>query len=124
MGSRAALLSPDDLVGFLNKIFSAFDELAEIHGLEKIKTIGDAYMAAAGMPSPVHDPTHRVAEMALDMQLTVEAMSRDFPTGLNDYRLTSVGSAMWFSRYCNTTSSMMAPLVVEKYPRPQNRRPQ
>ena len=79
---RTATLPPEDLVGFLNKIFSAFDVLAEKHGLEKIKTIGDAYMVAAGMPSPVGDPVHRVAEMGLDMQHTVEAMAPEFLEGL------------------------------------------
>ncbi|SPJ29190.1 adenylate/guanylate cyclase domain-containing protein [Falsiruegeria mediterranea] len=79
---RAVSLPPEDVVGFLNKIFSAFDELAEKHGLEKVKTIGDAYMVAAGMPSPVGDPVHRVAEMALDMQRVVIEMSSEFPEGL------------------------------------------
>ncbi len=79
---RAATLPPEEVVGFLNKVFRAFDELAEKHGLEKIKTIGDAYMVAAGMPTPVGDPVHRVAEMALDMQRTVEAMASEFPEGL------------------------------------------
>ncbi|WP_050932170.1 adenylate/guanylate cyclase domain-containing protein [Aestuariivita boseongensis] len=79
---RAASLPPEEVVGFLNKIFRAFDELAEKHGLEKIKTIGDAYMVAAGMPNPCGDPVHRVAEMALDMQSAVEAMAPDFPEGL------------------------------------------
>lgn len=79
---RAASLPPEQVVGFLNRIFSTFDELAEKHGLEKIKTIGDAYMVAAGMPSQVGDPVHRIAEMALDMQRATNAMSPDFSEGL------------------------------------------
>ncbi|MEW2915921.1 adenylate/guanylate cyclase domain-containing protein [Ruegeria sp. ANG10] len=79
---RAAKLPPVDVVAFLNKIFSAFDSLAEKHGLGKVKTIGDAYMAAAGMPNPCNDPVHRVAEMALDVQITVAQMSPDFAKGL------------------------------------------
>ena len=75
---RAAKLPPVELVEFLNKIFSSFDELAVKHGLEKIKTIGDAYMVAAGIPAAVSDPVHRVAEMALEMQQTVAAMSSEF----------------------------------------------
>lgn len=75
---KAATLPPVELVEFLNKVFSAFDELALRHGLEKIKTIGDAYMVAAGIPSAVSDPVHRVAEMALDMQQSVAAMSSEF----------------------------------------------
>ncbi|MBE1283207.1 MAG: HAMP domain-containing protein [Rhodobacteraceae bacterium] len=79
---KAATLPAEELVNFLNKIFSAFDELAERHGLEKIKTIGDAYMVAAGVPSAVQDPVHRVADMALDMQRTIAEMSLDFPERL------------------------------------------
>lgn len=79
---KAATLPPEEIVELLNRIFSAFDELAEKHGLEKIKTIGDAYMVAAGMPSPVGDPIHRAAEMATDMQRTVAKMSPEFSEGL------------------------------------------
>ena len=79
---RAARLPPEEVVGFLNTIFSAFDELAEKHGLEKIKTVGDAYMVAAGMPSPVGDPVHRVAAMALDMRQAVDRLSAEFAEGL------------------------------------------
>jgi class 3 adenylate cyclase len=64
---RAASLSAPDLVAFLNRVFTEFDTLAEKHELEKIKTIGDAYMVAAGMPDPRHDHAEAVAEMALDM---------------------------------------------------------
>jgi class 3 adenylate cyclase len=52
----------------LNVIFSEFDQLAEQHGLEKIKTIGDAYMVVAGLPTPRADHAQAIAEMALDMQ--------------------------------------------------------
>ncbi|MEP0940968.1 MAG: adenylate/guanylate cyclase domain-containing protein [Rhizobiaceae bacterium] len=79
---RAASLPPEQAVGFLNRIFSRFDMLTEEHGLEKIKTIGDAYMVAAGMPNPCNQPVHRVARMALDMQLAAEEMSPEFPDGL------------------------------------------
>lgn len=61
-------LSPIKLVDLLNQIFSAFDGLAEQLGLEKIKTIGDAYMVAAGLPTPRSDHTEAIAEMALAMQ--------------------------------------------------------
>ena len=49
----------------LDDLFSALDELAERHGLEKIKTIGDAYMAVGGLPEPRPDHAEAVAEMAL-----------------------------------------------------------
>lgn len=79
---RASKLPPEDLVRFLNEIFREFDVLAETHGLEKIKTIGDAYMVAAGLPLPVDDPVHRVARLALDMQRSVANMSSRLPGGL------------------------------------------
>jgi class 3 adenylate cyclase len=58
---------PEEVVALLDRIFSAFDELADRHGLEKIKTIGDAYMVAGGIPVPHPDPAAAVADMALDM---------------------------------------------------------
>ncbi|MCG6560607.1 adenylate/guanylate cyclase domain-containing protein [Ruegeria sp. 1NDH52C] len=72
---RSARMAPNDLVSFLNRIFSTFDELAAKHGLEKIKTIGDAYMVAAGLPQPVDRPVHRIAKMAFDMLATLRALS-------------------------------------------------
>jgi adenylate cyclase len=62
---------PARVVGVLDEIFKAFDELAERHGLEKIKTIGDAYMVAAGLPEPRPDHAQAMAEMAIDMQAAV-----------------------------------------------------
>ena len=58
---------PDKLVEELNSIFSKFDHLAEKYGLEKIKTIGDAYMVAGGIPVKSDNHTEQVAKMALDM---------------------------------------------------------
>jgi len=60
--------APERVVSVLDEIFSAFDALADRHGLEKIKTIGDAYMVASGIPDPRHDHAQAMAEMALDMQ--------------------------------------------------------
>ena len=64
----SARTSPKELVIVLNLIFSKFDQLAERHSLEKIKTIGDAYMVVAGLPTPHPDHALAIAEMALDMQ--------------------------------------------------------
>jgi guanylate cyclase len=64
-------LSAAEVVGYLDHLFSHFDELAEQHGLEKIKTIGDCYMVAAGVPTPRADHARALALMALDM---LEAM--------------------------------------------------
>lgn len=61
-------ISPTELVEILNQIFSKFDRLAKQHGVEKIKTIGDAYMAVAGLPKPQENHAQAIAEMALDMQ--------------------------------------------------------
>lgn len=58
-------MSPEVLVEFLNEVFSAFDQLASQHGCEKIKTIGDAYMAVCGAPSPNPDHAQRILELAL-----------------------------------------------------------
>jgi adenylate cyclase len=70
---RANKLSPSDLVRFLNRVFSEFDELAEKYRLEKIKTIGDAYMVAGGMPEKLVGHADAVADLALDM---IDAMGR------------------------------------------------
>jgi adenylate cyclase len=64
---RAEHLPPAEVVGLLDRLFSHFDVLAERHGLEKIKTIGDCYMVAAGVPSPRPDHARALALMALDM---------------------------------------------------------
>lgn len=79
---RSAKMKPEKVVDFLNRIFSTFDALAEKHGIEKIKTIGDAYMVAAGIPIPCSDPVHRVAEMALDMLETTRALSKELLDGV------------------------------------------
>jgi guanylate cyclase len=67
----AQRLPAADVVGVLDHLFSRFDELVERHGLEKIKTIGDCYMAAAGVPTPCPDHARRAALLALDMRDTV-----------------------------------------------------
>jgi class 3 adenylate cyclase/HAMP domain-containing protein len=63
--------TPEQLVTMLNGLFSRFDALAERHGLEKIKTIGDAYMVVAGVPEPRADHALALARMALDMLAAV-----------------------------------------------------
>jgi adenylate cyclase len=67
----SARLTPAEVVGTLDHLFSHFDTLVERHGLEKIKTIGDAYMAAAGVPDPCADHAQRAALLALDMRAAV-----------------------------------------------------
>jgi class 3 adenylate cyclase len=65
--SLSERLAPEALLHLLNETFTAFDRLTEKHGLEKIKTIGDAYMVAGGVPRPLQGHADAVAEMALEM---------------------------------------------------------
>lgn len=72
-----AHMGPDELVSLLNAIFSEFDHLAEHHELEKIKTIGDAYMVAGGAPLSKPGHVEAAADMALDMQQTIARFQSD-----------------------------------------------
>ena len=63
----SAEMDPTEVVGMLNEVFSHFDSLAERYGCEKIRTIGDAYMVASGVPVPRPDHATALASMALDM---------------------------------------------------------
>jgi PAS domain S-box-containing protein len=73
----SAQTSPTELVEMLNVIFSTFDQLAQQHHVEKIKTIGDAYMAVAGLPTPCSDHAQAIAQMALDMQEAIAKYNAD-----------------------------------------------
>jgi len=75
-------IPPTMVVRLLDQIFSAFDELADRHGLEKIKTIGDAYMAAAGLPFPHNDHAAATVSMALEMHETVKKFSHQWQRDL------------------------------------------
>src|SRR5262249_40240775 len=81
----SAQLSPTELLELLNRVFSGFDELADQHGLEKIKTIGDAYMVAGGLPQPQAEHLSAMAKLALAM-LTNVAQIR-IPTGSLNLRV-------------------------------------
>ena len=74
--SLASQISPLELVNMLNQIFSTFDCLAEQYGLEKIKTIGDAYMLVGGAPIPNSDHAETVMEMAIAMQQEIQYFTR------------------------------------------------
>jgi adenylate cyclase len=65
---------PGEVVGLLDDVFSRFDALTARHGLEKIKTVGDAYMVVGGVPEPRPDHIAAVAEMALDILAEIEAL--------------------------------------------------
>ena len=79
----AARLPADDVVALLDRLFARFDELVAERGLEKIKTIGDAYMAAGGLPEPLADHAGRVIDLGLAM-IDVAAHEMD---GMADLRL-------------------------------------
>jgi guanylate cyclase len=72
----AAAMTPLQLVDMLNEVFQCFDALVEKYDLEKIKTIGDCYMAAAGVPRARPDHARAIVELALDMRTVVA--ERDF----------------------------------------------
>jgi class 3 adenylate cyclase len=76
---RSQQIAPEQVVQALNDLFSSFDRLAQRHGLEKIKTVGDAYMVAGGLPDPRPDHAQAVAEMALAIR--DEVASRVDPSG-------------------------------------------
>jgi adenylate cyclase len=74
----AEALGPGALVELLNDVFSGFDDLADASGLEKIKTIGDAYMVAGGIPTPRDDHLVALLEMALRMGAVVEGVGERY----------------------------------------------
>ena len=80
----ATHISAPELVQLLNRIFSTFDALAEKHKLEKIKTIGDAYMVVGGVPLPRADHAEAIAAMAIEMQQEINKFFRndDLPFAL------------------------------------------
>ena len=71
----AARLSSSEVVELLDDIFRRFDDLARLHGVEKIKTIGDAYMAVAGAPERCPDHAARAARLALGMRACVRELA-------------------------------------------------
>ncbi len=75
--------SPEKLVEMLNQIFSDFDHLCDRYELEKIKTIGDAYMVVGGLPNPRNNHVEAIALMALSMQQTVARFNTQHHTKIN-----------------------------------------
>lgn len=80
-------LMPEEVVAMLDELFSKFDEMAEQRQLEKIKTLGDAYMVVGGLPESRPDAAEAVAEMALDMQEVVAT----YPTSSDDSLTLRIG---------------------------------
>ncbi|MDD2816471.1 MAG: adenylate/guanylate cyclase domain-containing protein [Thiotrichaceae bacterium] len=79
----SAGVSASQLVEKLNEIFLAFDILTELHGLEKIKTIGDAYMLVGGLPTPRLDHAEAVADMAMDMFDAIKRINSQHNSNFN-----------------------------------------
>ena len=75
-------MSPQELVGVLNEVFTVFDSLVERYGLEKVKTIGDAYMVVGGMSDRFDDHPSRVAAMALDLAEAVGSIEAAVRVGI------------------------------------------
>jgi adenylate cyclase len=76
---QAARSSPEAFADALDELFSHFDEIAQRHGLEKIKTIGDAYMAVAGAPTPIAD--HADAAVGMAVEILTGAGKFRWPSG-------------------------------------------
>jgi adenylate cyclase len=74
----AAAISPENLVTCLNQIFSAFDRLVDAHQVEKIKTVGDAYMAVGGLTKKIYNHTAAIADLALDMRDTIHQITTNY----------------------------------------------
>lgn len=81
--SLSSQIPAPELVKLLNYVFSAFDRLSEQYGLEKIKTIGDAYMVVGGLPAPRADHAEATAYMALDMQQAITEFNRQTYSNLD-----------------------------------------
>jgi adenylate cyclase len=86
---QGARSSPEAFADALDELFRRFDEIADRHGLEKVKTVGDAYMAVAGAPSPM--PDHAAAAVAMAVDVLAEAGQVRWPSG--DPILVHVGIA-------------------------------
>jgi class 3 adenylate cyclase/Tfp pilus assembly protein PilF len=78
--SLASRMNPVQVVEILDSLFSTFDALAQLHGVEKIKTIGDAYLAVCGVPRAVENHTENIAAFALDMCSAVSDFGRQLQT--------------------------------------------
>jgi class 3 adenylate cyclase len=78
----SASLTPAEVVTMLNGVFTAFDDLVDSAGLEKIKTIGDAYMVAAGVPTPRPDHAAAIADLALAMKAELARLRAEVDTPL------------------------------------------
>ena len=79
-GKITARMRVYEIVGCLNRLFSEFDKLAEDVNVEKIKTVGDSYMAVAGVPTPRGNHARVAVKLALDMVTAAERLGPSLPT--------------------------------------------
>lgn len=86
---KSSIMEPSRLVTLLDDLFTRFDELASKHGVEKIKTIGDAYMAATGCPNPDGRHAERMIDFAIDLNQVIKEFNQSFSA---DFRI-KVGMA-------------------------------
>lgn len=108
--------SSREMVTLLNKVFTSFDQLAEKHGLEKIKTIGDAYLVVGGLPGSRGDHAHAIAEMALAMIGETNELSEELQisikirVGINSGPVTAgvIGKKILFMIYGVIVSTLPA----------------
>jgi class 3 adenylate cyclase len=87
----AEQLSPQELVADLNLCFSEFDRIMGKYGIEKIKTIGDAYMAAGGLPSPNYTHAEDVVRAALEIAEFIEKLKQKKISGSLPYFEIKIG---------------------------------
>ncbi len=97
-------MEPDELVKLLNSVFTEFDALAVKHNAEKIKTIGDEYMAVCGAPDPVEDHALRIINLAGDMLVAMRKLSEltghDLQLRIGDCNRTDHCRGHWQDQIC------------------------
>ncbi len=84
---HSELLDPELLVNTIGTYFTAFDDIVESYGLEKIKTIGDAYMCAGGLPEPLENHALKMLQAAFDIMAYVEKMKVDRNDGIPAFEI-------------------------------------
>jgi len=98
----ATTMSPHDLLASLESCFNQFDRIVQKHGLEKLKTIGDSYMCAAGIPEPVNDHAERAARAALEFLAVVKEQKA---------QAEKKGSSYWDIRIGLHTGPLVAGII-------------
>lgn len=104
--------TPAEVVGFLNDLFSRFDALVEASGLEKIKTVGDAYMVAGGAPDERPDHCKAMADLALELRGAASAMGAQVRFGLAEGPVVAgvIGSSKYMYDLWGSTVNLAARL--------------